>query len=149
MQIHLDCRGIVKKAGLLLIGIVVTVGVVGCTLDGHPPPPDLSGPSEHAISISMDAIPDLVRADGASTAVISVVVRGKDGQPLGDRLVFFQVGHGSLSSSFAITNGSGAAAVIYTAPNFIPGEATDFVFARTVDQDFNGQFKRYVEIELH
>src|SRR5262245_63383381 len=49
----------------------------------------LAGPSETGLSAQMTAYPDLVNADGISTAVIDMVLRDSNGKPVTGRAVLF------------------------------------------------------------
>src|SRR5271169_5808958 len=68
--------------------------------------PNLSGPSELALSLYTTASPDLLVADGMSTSALQVLVRDQNGQPKpGQAIGFFTmqdgqfVNIGSLSAS--------------------------------------------------
>ena len=137
--------------------VCLLLALAGCGLD-KVTVPGLSGPSELGLSFKLTVSPDILTADGISTASVQVAVRGPNGQPLGGRDIFFAITDeggtfadiGSLSSNRAVSNGNGIAQVIYTAP-----ARTDFtangsilILARPVTDDANGQIYREVRLEL-
>ena len=94
-------------------------------------PPGLTGPSEFALSLSMNATPDSINQDGGSQSAIRVSAKGPDGQPrpsLSLR-VDMQVNgvvqdFGSLSARSIVTGSDGTATVVYTAPPQNPSSIT-------------------------
>jgi hypothetical protein len=140
----------------------------GCGLD-EVQVPDLIGPSELALSIRLTAVPDILPADGLSTAVIQATVRNENGQAFGGREIFFAVADesgrfadiGTLEDSQGIvrpagtgvivrTGTNGVAQAIYRTPARTDATANQSVTvrARPVGDDFNGQIYRSVSIEL-
>ena len=71
---------IVAVTGSLLSG--------GCRLD-KVDQQDLVGPSETGLSAQLVAFPDVVNADGVSRAVVEMVLRDANGQPVPGRAVLF------------------------------------------------------------
>jgi hypothetical protein len=68
----------------------LAAGLLGgaCSLDkSHNQ--QLAGPSETGLSAQMTVSPDLVNADGVSTAVIDMVLRDANGKPVNGRSVLF------------------------------------------------------------
>jgi len=139
-------RRLKALAATVVFGSAV-LSLGGCSLDPAPDPV-LRGPADSAISFLLTARPDLLNTDGISSSAINVVVRDRDANPLGGRLVYFVLsGGGRLSSSFSITDSNGVGGTTYTAPN--DGSAGEAIIsARTVDNDFNQQIFRSVAIEL-
>jgi len=145
-------RGAAAAAGLWLL-----LGHAGCNLDKVQIPP-LSGPSELALSVKLDAFPDVIVADGHSTAAIQATVRNENGQFVSGRQIFFTIASaegffgdiGSLTSTTAFTGNNGIAQVIYKAPARTDATAnqTVLVMARPVTSDANGAIYREVRIEL-
>ena len=86
-------------------------------------PPDLSGPSELATSLSMVANPDTLAQDGASKSVIVVTARNANGQPLPNLSLRADIAvngtitdFGLLSAKNLATGSDGTATFVYTAP---------------------------------
>ena len=109
--------------GLLSSAILVAaVALAGCTVH-QTEAPGLSGPSDLALSIRVSALPDSISQDGGSQSSIQVTAIGPDGKPksgLPIRLDMFVNGvgqdYGTLSARTMVTNPSGVATVVYTAP---------------------------------
>jgi hypothetical protein len=151
--IRINSRLAASLAGVLAL----TAGGVGCNLDKKTIPP-LSGPAELGQSVQLTASPDVITADGFSTASVQVVMRGPNGQPLSGVGVFFALADaagnfgdiGKLSSSSATTGSNGIAQVIYKSPPRTDATAnrTIFIEARPISGDANGQLYRRVRLEL-
>ena len=140
----------------------------GCGLD-EVTVPDFVGPAELAVAIRLQAVPDILPADGFSTSLIQATVRNENGELLAGREIFFAVADesgnfadiGTLEDSQGIvrpagtgvisrTGTNGVAQVIYRSPARTDATANQSVTvrARPVGDDFNGQFYRSVRIEL-
>lgn len=111
---------VVARALVMLVTAAVTLS--GCAL-GTPSTPSLSGPSSLGLSLSVSASPDLMARDGVAQAVVSVVARDANGQPVRNLAVRVDVkiggalgDLGTLSSRNISTGTDGRASVIYTAP---------------------------------
>jgi PKD repeat protein len=109
------------KATALLVAIAVAAGA-GCTVDKHDAP-ELSGPSELGLSVTLWASPDTLRQDGASQSQITIQARDGNGQPVRDVPVRLDVAvngmltdFGQLSGKNLVTGGDGKASATYTAP---------------------------------
>jgi hypothetical protein len=139
--------------------LTLLVGFSACGLDKVEIPP-LAGPSELGISVKLTASPDVLTADGISTALIQAEVRGPNGQPLAGKDIYFAISNGADSALFAdigslshnrgLTDGAGITQVVYRVP-----PRTDFtrngsvlVDARPLGNDANGVVYRTVRIEL-
>src|SRR3954471_16446483 len=112
-----------KGVRLVLAGVLFTSA---CTMHDTVAPP-LTGPSELALSLVMSATPDHVTQDGSSTSTISVVAKEINGKPVSNLELRFDITvnnqiaeFGNLSTKSAVTNGSGRATVVYTAPASTP-----------------------------
>src|SRR6478736_4901992 len=112
-----------RGVGLVLASVLLTSA---CTVHDVVPPP-LAGPSELALSLGITATPDHVTQDGSSTSTIVVTAKDPNGKPLSNIDVRFDIvvnnqssQFGSLSSTSALTNGTGKATVIYTPPASSP-----------------------------
>ena len=138
----------------------------GCGLDKVEVPP-LDGPAELALSLKLTASPDLLVADGLSTASIQAQVRGPNGEALANRDIFFAItdeeGHaadiGELRSGSRLgtgtgvrerTNSQGIAQAIYESPVRTDATAnqTVLITARPIGDDANASVYRSVRIEL-
>ncbi len=142
--------------------VVVLVGMAlvapACTPKKQSPPA-LSGPSELALSVSVQAIPDVIRQDGASQSRIAVLARDANAQPVrnlslradivvGGILVDF----GQLSAKNIVTGSDGTTQVVYTAPNAPPdpsyqGGVIEIVIS-PVGTDYANSAGRTVSIRL-
>jgi len=147
------CQG--RPAALAALGLLVALGA--CSTD-KVTVPGLNGPSELALSLSLTARPDILIADGASTAAVQATLFDQNGHPVVGRAIFFAVTDlfgtaadiGELSATTAVTGSTGVAVVIYRSP-----ARTDFtanqkmmVTARPVGTDAGAALYRTVQIEL-
>lgn len=143
------------------------VAHAGCGLDGVEVP-EIDGPSELALAVTLTASPDLITADGFSTSLITATVRGPNGQPVSGREIFFAIADASglfadigelrstttgtgVGTGIAVrTNAQGVAAVVYEAPARTDATAHQLVVvsARPVGTDANAAVYRTVNIEL-
>jgi PKD repeat protein len=88
--------------------------------------PALSGPSGLGSNITISVSPDILTQDGASQSLVTVTADGSNGQPAANlslRLAVVVNGgittdpvNGSLSALNVVTNGSGQATAVFTAP---------------------------------
>lgn len=140
---------------LAATGLVLALN--GCSLD-KVTIPGIDGPSELGLSVKLDAFPDVIVADGHSTAAIQATVRNENGQFVQGRQIFFTIASaegifadiGTLTSTTAFTQANGIAQVIYKAPPRTDATANQSVLvaARPVGTDANGAQYREVRIEL-
>jgi hypothetical protein len=130
--------------------------------------PELEGPSELATSVHLTVTPDIITADGFSTAFIQAEVRDQNGRPAANRDIFFAIADeggafadigtlfdlagNQLGATDAIirTNGQGLAQLVYRAPPRTDATAnqTILIAARPVGTDANGVIYRSVRLEL-
>ena len=154
-----------RAAACLALG--ATLALAGCGLDDVDIP-DLDGPSTFGQALTMTVTPDVITADGLSTAFVQAELRDQNGRTLADREIlfvtadnlgrpaniglFFDLNGRQLAATDAIvrTNGSGVAQIIYLAPPRTDATANQSVLitARPVGTDFNGAFYRSVRLEL-
>jgi hypothetical protein len=89
-----------RSVAAAVVSIGLIVALPGCDLNKQEPPP-LGGPSETGISVHLGAVPDVVNADGVSTAVVELILLDQTGAPAAGRAVLFQLlsGDGVLSPS--------------------------------------------------
>jgi PKD repeat protein len=106
-------------AGIVLASAACTVNSVDV--------PELTGPSELALSFRVTANPDSIAQDGVSQSGIVVTAKGPNGQPLAGqpfRLDIFVGGvaadYGTLSGKTVVTGSDGTARAVYTAPPGVP-----------------------------
>ena len=148
-------------------GLGVLLFYTGCGLD-EVDIPALEGPSELATSLNLTVTPDIVTADGFSTALITAEVRDQNGSPTAGRDIFFAIADESgrfadigtlfdlngqqLGATEAIirTNSQGLAQLIYRTPPRTDATANQSVLvtARPVGTDANGVIYRSVRLEL-
>ena len=146
----------------------------GCGLD-EVKIPGLSGPSELATALRLTANPDVITADGFSTSLIQVQVFDENGSAAAGRVILLAISDSTFNSvasqgNFAdlgtlnstsgsllraaeatvVSDGSGVATAIYTAParTDFTANGTVTIAARPVGTDANGVFYRSVKIEL-
>lgn len=89
-----------RSVAAAVVSIGLVVALPGCNLNKDVPPP-LGGPSETGISVELGAAPDVVNADGVSTASVQLVLRDQTGAPAAGRAVLFHLlsGDGVLTPS--------------------------------------------------
>jgi hypothetical protein len=160
------------KWALALAGVPAVLVLWACLND--PSAPELSGPSEMAVSLEMMAIPDQLTADGWSSSVIEVVYRNENGQRTSGMTINFDLiakGGAAFSDTgnlaplnsprpvaggvearavSAVTDSDGVARVRYWAP-FRTDQANDLVVtitSRPAGTDFRAAVYRQVDIFL-
>lgn len=154
------------RLGLPLLGLMLAFQ--GCSLD-RVQIPELSGPSELALALRLQALPDWVVADNESESQINATLFGPDGRPLGGRGILFRitdeagnvasigelrsisgVAIASGSAATAVTNSSGVATVFLAAParTDILSPTSVVVQARPMADDFNGAVFRNVRVQV-
>lgn len=123
------------------------------------PIPQLAGPSELALRVALQAIPDSILQDGFSQAAIQIEATGGDGRPARALTLRIQteVGgvladFGTLSTKTVVTGEDGRARVTYTAPPRPTSqvEPTTVVTFRVepVGTDYRGEIYRTVDLRL-
>src|SRR4029453_13875041 len=129
--------------------------------------PDYDGPAELATSVRLTATPDIITADGFSTSLIQVQMRGPNGENLAGRQGFVAVaddngfsadigvlrstGSGGIGTGLVVPPGSnGIAQAAYEAPprTDLTAHSSVVIQARPIGDDFAGQVYRPVPIEL-
>jgi hypothetical protein len=90
--------------------------LAGC-IDGQEAP-DLSGPSGFGVNLAMSASPSVLPRDGSSQAVITVVAKDSDGNPVSNVTLVPGVVPGSVPVAAIqnVTGGDGVAQFVVTAP---------------------------------
>jgi PKD repeat protein len=142
----------------LINSLVLVAAVSACTTKETPTPP-LTGPSEFALRLALQSVPDSILQDGASQAAIQIEATGVDGRAVGALPLRIETevngirqDYGTLSAKTVTTGQDGRARVVYTAPPK-PAESTgelvvvDFVVT-PVTTDFQGVEPRRVSLRL-
>ena len=160
-------RKVPGSGRLWAVGGLALAFIAGCGLHGVDVPA-IQGPSELAIALHLTVTPDIITADGLSTAFIQAEVRDGDGRTMANRDIFFAIADESgrfadigtlldlagtqLGATDAIirTNGQGLAQLVYRAPPRTDATAnqTVLITARPVGTDANGAIYRTVRLEL-
>jgi len=161
-----DSTGMRKRSKAAAV-VCLTLLAGGCGLD-EVKIPAIDGPSELAEAIHLTITPDILTADGFSTAFVQAEFRDQNNKPLANRDIFFALadesGHfadigtlfdlagNELGATDAIfrTNAQGIAQLIYRAPPRTDATAnqTILVSARPVGTDANSAMYRTVRLEL-
>ncbi len=138
--------------------LLIAVTAASCTVK-ETEAPDLAGPSELALALHVQAIPDVLVQDGQSQSTIQVEALGPDGRPVRSLAVKLDVladgiivDFGTLSTKLVVTGEDGRARLTYTAPPK-PFESTGFgtivtILATPISGDFRGAVSRQVDIRL-
>ena len=139
------------------IASLAAVLVSGCTVH-QTEAPDLTGPSELALSVSMAASPDTLFSGGLQQSSITVTAKDPNGAPKANQpfALYTVVGggavaYGTLSVQTAVTGSDGRATAIYTMPTFTPFDAGTpsrrvSVAAVPIGTDYVGANPHYVEL---
>lgn len=91
------------RRALLATVAALGVAMAGCSLD-RPAVIDTVTPSETGVSVQLTALPDILNADGVSQAVVQLVLRDAQGNPIKNRSVLFEHnGDGTLYPSSGST----------------------------------------------
>jgi len=137
-------------------------GVAACTVHKQETP-SLGGPSEFGKSLVLSVNPDVLSQDGQSQSVISIDARDSNGSPLRNVALRTDVSvngavsedaqHvGSLSARSLVTDGSGHASVVYTAPRLQSGFPIALgliqILVTPQEGDFGNSTPRAVSLKL-
>jgi PKD repeat protein len=130
---------------------------IGCTMHKQEAPP-LAGPSTLGTSITVSASPDVLAQDGASQALVTIVAADSNGQPLRNLTLRAEIGvsgviadFGTLSAHTVVTDGSGRASLIFTAPPPPAGPAPTTnvdILITPIGTDFGNEVSRQATIRL-
>lgn len=122
--------------------------------------PPLTGPSEYGQSIVVTVSPDVLTQDGASQSLVTITVRGPNGEPLRNvslRAEIFVNGErsdfGTLSAHNLVTGADGRATLVYTAPALPAGFNVDSgtqiqIGVTAIGSDFGNSTIRIASIRL-
>jgi len=102
--------------------VSLTVGLAGCTVHPTGAAPDLTGPSTFGHSLTVNASPDNITADGSMSSITATFIDA-NGKPLVGvpMQMSMSVGgtpvdYGYLSSRTVLTDAAGQAKAVYVAP---------------------------------
>lgn len=126
MRDVISSLGARRALAVAALGALLAAG--GCDLS-HQSQPDLTGPADQGFNLELEALPDVLNADGVSTSRIRIVVRNQSGQPISGYAVLVQHdGDGVLrpdpgstyvgpiqTGGVMATDNNGVAFMIYTA----------------------------------
>ena len=111
---------------ILSSALATTLLLAACTTTKQETPP-LTGPSELSTAIEIAASPDVLTQDGASQSLITITARDANGQPARSMSLRTEISvegvvtdFGTLSARNVVTDSTGRATVIYTAPPASP-----------------------------
>jgi hypothetical protein len=127
--------------------LVAAAGLTGCTLDSQKAP-GLIGPGGSAQQVSLTASPDRLPHDGTSQAIVTLTVINDQGQPVSGQRVGLSASSGTLSHGDVVTNASGQASFIVTAPAPSTPAAKVNVFVTPFGSDADSALTRTVVIDL-
>ena len=141
---------------LLLFALLLITSA--CSVSETEAPP-FTGPSELALRLRLQAVPDSILQDGTSQAVIQIEVTGVDSRPVRALALRIEVvfngtvqDFGSVSAKTVVTDNAGIARVVYTAPPR-PSESVDpttivTIRATPIGTDYRGELARSVDLRL-
>lgn len=147
-------KALIKSAFVLLSAMALS----SCTLKNADAPP-LTGPSELGTSVTVQVSPDILPTDGGSQALVTITVRDANGQPLPNKSLRTEIyvngiptDLGTLSAKNVVTDGSGKATVVYTAPSVNTGGVDAGlnvqIAATPIGTDANSSIPRTVTVRL-
>jgi PKD repeat protein len=141
----------------VLLALSALVAAAGCTVK-KTEAPALSGPSEFAVALQLQATPDTLSQDGKAVSTLRINARDANGQPpppLDLRVDITVDGviqdFGRLSTKQVSTDSSGHAELTYTAPRSADGVDRGTVvtlLVTPIDGDFGSSSPRQVNIRL-
>jgi PKD repeat protein len=113
------------RTRLLTATVGAALALSACTVHSTQVPA-LSGPSGLGNNITIAVSPDVLTQDGASQSLVTVMAIGPNGQPVANQSMRLAVvvnggittdsTNGSLSALNVVTNGTGQATAVFTAP---------------------------------
>ena len=123
-----------KPAGMrrvIMCVAAIATTMAGCTMKSQETP-DLTGPSELGLSITLRTQPEILVQDGSSQALVTITARDSNGKPKNQVSVISEIfvggvrtDFGSLSARNLVTDANGEARLMYTAPALPSGPAVD------------------------
>jgi PKD repeat protein len=136
----------------------------GCTVH-QAEVPSVAGPSEFALSLTVQATPDSINQDGGSQSSIKITARGPNGQPIPGLVLRLDMAvngtvadFGTLSARTVVTGSDGTATAVFTAPprnplglsgtcSGLPGTCVDII-ATPTSTDFTAARPQTTTIRL-
>jgi PKD repeat protein len=148
-------------ARVLLAGVVSAAAIAAgaCTMKSQEAPA-LTGPSEFGTSITVAVSPDILTQDGASQSVVTITAHDSSGAPLRNVSLRAEIVVGGLRADFGtisarnlVTDTSGKASLVYTAPAAGSGAAVDDgtivdIVVTPLGSDFGNSTSRLASIRL-
>src|SRR5512134_193573 len=137
--------------------VAMTGWLAACTVT-QAEPPLVSGPSELALSLGVNASPEVLTQDGTSQSIVTVTARDAAARPAGGVAARADIlvdgvprEFGRLSMRDFTTGPDGRAAVVYTAPAPVDGVAAETVVTVAITPatgDARSHVPRTVDIKL-
>ncbi len=151
-------RGPRARPSAVLAVCVLAAGAISCTVKDTSAPP-FTGPSELALRVGLQAVPDSILQDGSSQAMIQIAATGADNQPVRSLALRVDVvfegtvqDFGTLSAKTVLTDNDGRARLTYTAPPRPSQPVEPFnivtISVTPVGTDFRGETARTVDLRL-
>jgi PKD repeat protein len=149
---------IMRSFGIKLIGLLALATLAASCTVKDTEAPELAGPSELALSLGVQASPDLIYQDGVDQSSITITARGPNSQParginlrvdtlIGTTFADF----GRLSARTVTTGDDGVARLTYTAPPAVPNMDAGTVvtlLVTPVGTDYRSAVERQVDIRV-
>jgi hypothetical protein len=150
---------IMRTRGSRIIGLLALAMVAASCTVKETEAPALAGPSELALSLNLQAVPDSVYQDGVSQSAITIEARGPNSQPARGVALRVEMAvdgvvadFGTLSARSVVTGDDGRARVTYTAPprpSVSTGEGSLVTFLVTpIGGDYRGETVRQVDVRV-
>ena len=111
----------------LAVGLMAVLAS-GCTLQEQPTP-ELSGPSELGLALSVVAQPEILPRDGSSVSSIVITAFDANGKPKPEQRLILSADAGTLNPTEVRTGSDGKASATYTAPGLNERVSTATIFA--------------------
>jgi PKD repeat protein len=137
---------------------VLSLSLLGACTVKHTEVPPLAGPSEFALGLTLQAVPDSILQDGGSQSVIMVEAHGPSNSPIRQLALRAEIrvngtiqDFGSLSSKTVVTGDDGRARLVYTSPppSLLSQKSQVVTIAIIpVGGDYRGETYRQVDIKL-
>jgi len=141
----------------LIAATAASLCLTACTVHKQETP-NLTGPSALGKSLAVTVSPDVIQQDGASQSVVQITATDNNGQPLRNASMRLEIvvdnfltDFGRLSARSVVTDSSGRASAIYTAPPPVLGITSDVVVQILVtpsESDFANATPRSVSIRV-